>query len=59
MIGELNDVINVDIKRCYQDHPKVNSENLINILKTHAFYNPNVGYCQGMNYVVGTLYIQL
>ena len=59
MIGDLDDVINVDIKRCYQNHPKVNSENLLNILKTHAFYNPDVGYCQGMNYVVGTLFIQL
>jgi len=57
MIGDLDDVINVDIKRCYQNHPKVKSENLVNILKTHAFYNPDVGYCQGMNYVVGTLFI--
>ena len=28
---------------------------LINILKSYAFFNPEVEYCQGMNYIAGNL----
>jgi len=28
---------------------------LLNILKTYAFYNPEIEYCQGMNFVCGFL----
>jgi hypothetical protein len=30
---------------------------LTNILKTYAFFNPEIEYCQGMNFVAGFLYI--
>lgn len=59
ILGELREIINMDVARSYQRHPHITSENLRNILRTFAFYNPNVGYCQGMNYVAGTLYINL
>jgi len=30
---------------------------LTNILKTYAFFNPEIEYCQGMNFVAGYLYL--
>ena len=57
IIGDLNDVIDMDVTRSYHNHPKVSHQSLRNVLKTYAFYNPDVGYCQGMNYLVGTLFI--
>ena len=30
---------------------------LINILKSYAFFNPEVEYCQGMNFIAGYLYL--
>ena len=30
---------------------------LTNILKTYAFFNPEIEYCQGMNFVAGFLYL--
>lgn len=30
---------------------------LTNILKTYAFFNPEIEYCQGMNFVAGFLFI--
>ena len=32
-------------------------EILQNILKTYAFFNPEIEYCQGMNFVAGFLYL--
>jgi len=58
MISELEEIINMDVLRSYKED-LVNSNSLKNLLKTYAFYNPEVGYCQGMNYIAGTLLIQL
>lgn len=30
---------------------------LVNILKTYAFFNPEIEYCQGMNFVAGFLFL--
>ena len=35
--------------------PDINVESLKLILKTYAYYNPGVEYCQGMNYLAGFL----
>lgn len=35
--------------------PDVNRETLKSVLKTYAFYNPEIEYCQGMNYLAGFL----
>ena len=32
-------------------------EILNNILKTYAFFNPEIEYCQGMNFVAGFLFL--
>mmetsp|Transcript_14559 Transcript_14559/g.14654 ORF Transcript_14559/g.14654 Transcript_14559/m.14654 type:complete len:115 (+) Transcript_14559:450-794(+) len=49
----------MDVSRSYQHHPQISDQVLKNILKTYALYNPEIGYCQGMNYIAGTLYLQV
>ena len=53
--SEICRIIDMDVARSYQKVPEVNSEQLKNILKTFAHYKPSIGYCQGMNYIAGTL----
>ena len=55
----LHDIIEIDVARSYQGNESMPPQILKNILKTYAFYNPELGYCQGMNYVVGTIYLQI
>lgn len=56
---DLEEVIAMDVQRSYQSLTHVASETLANLLRTYAFYNPEIAYCQGMNYLAGTLLIQL
>jgi Rab-GTPase-TBC domain len=42
------EVIQLDVHRSQSLMPQM----LLNILKTFALYNPDVGYSQGMNYIV-------
>jgi hypothetical protein len=35
--------------------PTVNPETLLSVLRTYALYNPEIEYCQGLNYVAGLL----
>jgi hypothetical protein len=32
-------------------------ENLANILKSYALSHPSLGYCQGMNFIAGFLFL--
>ena len=57
LLGELTDVIEVDVARSFQKNTEINSRNLKNILKAYALFNKNLGYCQGMNYIAGTLFL--
>lgn len=54
IIGEIGDIVDMDVCRSYQDKPDIHNS-LKNVLKTYAFYNPDVSYCQGMNFIAGTL----
>ncbi|CAK73696.1 unnamed protein product (macronuclear) [Paramecium tetraurelia] len=48
----------MDVQRSFQIHfDKVPSSKLQSFLRTYAFHNKEVGYCQGMNYIVGYLYL--
>lgn len=49
----------MDVLRSYQGSSQITHEILRNLLRTYAFYNIDVGYCQGMNYIAGTLFIQM
>ena len=56
---EIEDVIAMDVQRSYQGHPHITGEILANLLRTYSYYDPDISYCQGMNYIAGNLYIQL
>lgn len=56
-IKSVEDVIMMDILRSYNNKTNVNSDELRDVLRAYAFYQSKVGYCQGMNYIAGTLYI--
>jgi hypothetical protein len=56
------DIIKVDVQRSYlniQNITHINSVNFIEsmriVLLVYSFYDQTVGYCQGMNYIVGFL----
>ena len=54
-ISSISYIIKMDVTRSYQD--KQNSHRAFkNILKTYGYLFPKVSYCQGMNFIVGTLY---
>lgn len=49
--------ITKDLDRTYPSHElfksSIGQDSLRNILRTYAFYDPEIGYCQGMAYIVG------
>ncbi|KAJ1558987.1 hypothetical protein HK405_012452, partial [Cladochytrium tenue] len=53
--------IEKDISRCFPEHAlfhEPNGEgqsNLRNVLRAYAVFNPEVGYCQGMGMIAGTM----
>lgn len=52
--------IEIDISRTFPDLRSFDVEpqrKLLRVLNAYAAYNPDVGYCQGMNYVAGLLLI--
>ncbi len=57
MIKNVEEVINMDVQRSFTHLKGINPEILTNILKTYAFVNQEIEYCQGMNFVAGLLYL--
>jgi len=55
--SSMDEVINMDVQRSFTKHKSMDPLILTNILKTYAFFNPEVEYCQGMNFLAGFLYI--
>jgi hypothetical protein len=47
----------MDVQRSFTKLKTVDPQSLTNILKTYAFFNPEIEYCQGMNFVAGFLYL--
>ncbi|CAD8148498.1 unnamed protein product [Paramecium octaurelia] len=57
-IQQYEEIIAMDVQRSLQLHfERVPSSKLQSFLRTYAFHNKEVGYCQGMNYIVGYLYL--
>ena len=52
-----------DISRTFPTHPKFTDERgqmeLLRVLKAYSNYDVTVGYCQGMNFIVATLLVQM
>ena len=56
---EVESCIDVDIIRSFCSMDGITGDNLKNILKTYAVCNPDLDYCQGMNFIAGFLYLFL
>lgn len=56
LVRDIEAVISADLPRSYPHSQEVDTDKLGNMLRAYAIYNPRVGYCQGLNYVAGTLY---
>lgn len=55
---QVSELISMDVQRSFQNlRHIVKPEMLNNILKTYAFFNPEIEYCQGMNFVAGFLFL--
>lgn len=55
LIKNVEEVIMLDVQRSAHSMPCVDMQVLASLLKTYAFYNPEIEYCQGMNYIGGFL----
>ena len=48
-------MIRLDVQRSEDQLPGVDSNTLLSVLRAYAVYNPEIEYCQGMNYLAGLL----
>lgn len=51
--------IECDIQRSFHSTEGITDENLRSILFTYAVVNPDLDYCQGMNFIAGFLFLFL
>lgn len=49
----------MDVHRSFTTIKAIDPTAMTNVLRTYAYYNPVVEYCQGMNFIVGFLYLLL
>ena len=55
LASSVEEVIQLDVSRSEHQMPSVEPEMLKSVLRTYALYNPEIEYCQGLNYVAGFL----
>lgn len=55
LIKNVEDVIQLDVQRSVHHMQGVDSQELTAVLKTYAFFNQEIEYCQGMNFICGFL----
>ena len=55
----MSEAIDVDVIRSFNSMTELKQETLKNILKTYAIVNPDLNYCQGMNFIAGFLYLSM
>ena len=53
------DTIDVDVIRSFNNLKDISQDTLKKILKTYAIVNPELNYCQGMNFIAGFLYLTM
>jgi len=44
-LNKYDDVIQLDVDRSYRYNNRISDDNLSNILRVYAFFNPEIGYC--------------
>ncbi|CAF1539373.1 unnamed protein product [Adineta ricciae] len=65
MISPCEKVIRRDISRTYPDHEffkekhGIGQERLFNVIKAYSLYDREVGYCQGIGFIVGLLLMHM
>lgn len=58
LIKNVEEVINLDVLRSFNQIQFIHEGDVLtNLLKTYAFFNPEIEYCQGMNFIAGFLYL--
>jgi len=60
--SDYHDIITADLPRTFPTHPKFNENGrrqLYRVLNAYSIYDNEVGYCQGMNFIVATLLVQM
>jgi ecotropic viral integration site 5 protein len=55
--ADIKSMIDVDINRSFNLMPGITGSNLRKILTSYAVCNPELNYCQGMNFIAGFLYL--
>ncbi len=50
-------MITLDVQRSYTNIDAMDQSTLKNILRTYSFYNSEIMYCQGMNFLAAFLYL--
>lgn len=55
--NSLESLIKLDVARSFFSQSDIIKESLCNILRCYAIYNPEVGYCQGMNFLAAMYYL--
>ena len=58
-IKNVEEVIVLDVARSAHNMGGVDATVLTELLKTYAFYNKEIEYCQGMNFIAGFLLMVL
>ena len=58
-LKNVEEVIEIDVQRSFNNHKNCDPQILKNLLKAYAAHDREVSYCQGMNYMMGFLYINL
>ena len=56
---KIKNEIEQDIQRSFRYTEGIEDQNLRKILYTYAVVNPELDYCQGMNFIAGFLYLFL
>lgn len=54
---DIKSMIDVDINRSFNLMQGINATNLRKILTSYAVCNPELNYCQGMNFIAGFLFL--
>jgi hypothetical protein len=53
-MSSIEEIISLDVQRSLHIHQsKISSSILQSLLRTYSYFNPDVSYAQGMNYIAG------
>ena len=56
-LKNVEEVIEIDVQRSFNNHKNCDPQILKNLLKAYAAHDREVSYCQGMNYMMGFIYV--